>query len=195
MPSRPRFALPLPPARNEFCGSLLPVFRLNANPGGKLKTNAMLTLNLRHLENHEVRLQGELAAAELDFGMHDDMVRAERPLRYDLTVEKLAGALLVSGSLRLVLDCQCVRCLKPFQLKLELPDWKRHLPLEGEEKTPVNNDFVDLTPFVREDILIEFPPHPLCKPDCGGLDRGQVPKSAGEPAMSPAWSELDKLKL
>ena len=74
-----------------------------------------------------------------------------------------------TGSLTLTLDCECVRCLKTFEHELKLTDWALHLPLEGEEKVPVENDCVDLTPFVREDILLEFPQHPLCKPDCRGL--------------------------
>jgi uncharacterized metal-binding protein YceD (DUF177 family) len=156
----------------------------------------MLTVNLRHLESHAVRLEGELAAAELDFGVQDEMIRAERPLRYDLTVEKMPEALLVTGSLRMVLDCRCVRCLKAFQRPLALEDWKRHLPLTGEERLTVTNDCVDLTPFVREDMLLEFPPHPLCQPDCGGLTKGQAPKTGGQgAAASSAWAELDKLKL
>jgi uncharacterized metal-binding protein YceD (DUF177 family) len=70
------------------------------------------------------------------------------------------------------------------------------VPLAGEEKAPVNNDCVDLTPFLREDMLLEFPPHPLCKPDCGGLKKGQAPKTGGQDvAASAAWAELDKLKL
>src|ERR1035441_1911092 len=115
----------------------------------------MLSLNLRHLEAHEIRLEGELAAAGLDFDLRDEMIRAEQPLRYDLTVEKMDDALLVTGSLRLILDCQCVRCLKSFKHRLVLEDWSCHLPLTGVEKVSVNNDCVDLTPFVREDILLE----------------------------------------
>jgi uncharacterized protein len=156
----------------------------------------MLSVNLRHLEAHEIRLKGELAAAELDFDLHDEMIRAEQPLRYDLTVEKLSDALLVTGSLKLVLDCQCVRCLKAFKQRLVLEDWACHLPLAGEEKVAVNNDCVDLTPFVREDMLLQFPPHPLCKPDCVGLKKGQALKTGGKDvAASSAWAELDKLKL
>jgi uncharacterized protein len=155
----------------------------------------MLLVNLRHLEAHEIHLAGELAAAELDFDLRDEMIRAEQPLRYDLTVEKMHDALLVTGSLRLILDCQCVRCLKSFKHRLVLEDWARHLPLAGEEKAPVNNDCVDLTPFVREDMLLEFPPHPLCKPDCGGLKKSQAPKTGKDAEMSSAWAELDKLKL
>jgi uncharacterized protein len=156
----------------------------------------MLSVNLRHLEAHEVHLKGELGAGELDFGLRDDMMRAEQPLRYDLTVSKLHDALLVTGSLQLVLDCQCVRCLKQFEYRVALDDWTCHVPLAGEEKVPVINDCVDLTPLVREDILLEFPPHPLCKPDCGGITKGKALKTGGQEAETPsAWSELDKLKL
>jgi uncharacterized protein len=156
----------------------------------------MLLVNLRHLEAHEIHLEGELAVAELDFGLRDEMIRAEQPLRYDLTVEKMRDALLVTGSLQLILDCQCVRCLKPFAQRLVLEDWTCHLPLAGEEKVSVNNDCVDLTPFVREDMLLEFPQHPLCKPDCHGLKKDQAPKTGDEDVpTSSAWAELDKLKL
>ena len=148
------------------------------------------------MEAGEIRLEGELVAAGLDFDLHDEMIRAEQPLRYDLTVEKLPDALLVTGVLKLVLDCQCVRCLKAFKHKLALEDWACHLPLAGEEKVAVNNDCVDLTPFVREDMLLEFPQHPLCKPDCGGLKKSQARKTGGkDKSESAAWAELDKLKL
>ena len=157
----------------------------------------MLKFNLRHLEEGEIHLQGELPVAELDFGVTDEMVRAEKPLRYDLQVELLDDSLLVTGSLRLTLDCECVRCLKAFKYELQLDDWTVHLPLEGEGKVSVNNDCVDLTPFVREDTLLEFPQHPLCQPDCAGLSK-KIKASEAENKEDPkplVWVELDKLKL
>jgi uncharacterized protein len=65
----------------------------------------------------------------------------------------------------------------------------------------VVNDFVDLTPYVREDILLEFPRHPVCNPECRGLPKtaiGQARNSSGTGKTevgSPAWAELNKLKL
>jgi len=156
----------------------------------------MLKVNLRHLEEDDLHLKGELPVAELDLGVADELIRAEKPLRYDLKVGLLNDALLVTGSLVLPLECECSRCLKKFKTSLKLSHWAAHLPLEGEEKTPVDNDCVDLTPFIREDILLDFPQHPLCKPDCAGLKNKAVPlPDAAEPAASPVWAELDKLKL
>ena len=156
----------------------------------------MLKVNLRHLDEHEIHLQGELPVAELDLGVHDELVRAERPLRYDLNVEQLHDAVLVTGSLQLPLNCECARCLKKFKTELKLTGWAAHLPLEGEDKVPVENDCVDLTPFVREDILLDFPQHPLCRPDCAGLKSKAARKAeAVEKPVAAVWAKLDKLKL
>jgi len=155
-----------------------------------------LVVNIRHVEEHEIRLKGEMPVAKLDFGVVDEMIRLEKPLRYDLQVEQLHDSLLVMGSLKLVLDCECVRCLKPFAYKLELTGWALHLPLEGEDKVSIVNDCIDLTPFVREDMLIEFPQHPLCKPECAGLKtKTKVHKAGVEEKKPSPWTELDKLKL
>ncbi len=158
-----------------------------------------LIVNLRHLEERNEVLRGELPLNELDLETGDEMIRVTQPLRHDLEVQKLDRGLLIRGRLRLVLECRCVRCLTPFKRELELNPWTRHLPLEGEEAAAVVNDCVDLTPYVREDMLLEFPQHPLCKPDCRGLERpktGRARDAGGRDKLTPsAWVELDKLKL
>lgn len=151
-----------------------------------------LKVNLRHLEEHGIHVKGELSMEELDFDLHDEMIVVEKPLHYDLQVEKVAQGILVQGKLDLTLDCRCVRCLKSFKKRMELPHWTLHLPLEGEEKVTVDNDCVDLTPFVREDMLLEFPQHPVCDRGCAGLKKN----GRRQPETSPtAWNELDKLNF
>ena len=160
-----------------------------------------LTVNLRHLEDRGLQLKGQLTPAELDMEIQDEVIRIERPLTYDLEVQEVEDGLLAQGQISLVLDCTCVRCLKQFQHRLELNDWAAHLPLEGEEPVPVINDCVDLTPVIREDILLEFPQHPLCDPECRGLPKttvGKAKKASGKDEAngdSSLWSELNKLKF
>jgi uncharacterized metal-binding protein YceD (DUF177 family) len=66
---------------------------------------------------------------------------------------------------------------------------------------PVDNDCVDLTGPIRDDILLAFPQHPLCNPECRGLPTGYSGKrrkttTAGLPQIgSSAWNELNKLKF
>ena len=160
-----------------------------------------ITVNLRHLEAHNIRLSGEMPVSELDLDTRDELIQARRPLEYDLEAQKLEEGLLVQGKLRLVLDCECVRCLKPVEYVLELAPWTCLLPLQGEERVAVVNDVVDLTPTIREDILLEFPQHPLCDPECGGLPKSLTSKKkkAGSASRteggSPAWSELNKQRF
>jgi DUF177 domain-containing protein len=155
-----------------------------------------LIVNLRHLEEHNVSLCGELPVDELDMETGDEMIHVAQPLRYDIEIQKMEDGLLVRGSLRLALECGCVRCLKPFTRELELMAWTCLLPFEGEDRVTVNNDCVDLTPYAREDMLLEFPRHPLCKPDCRGLETTTVKAQETADEIAPsAWAELDKLKL
>ena len=160
-----------------------------------------LLVNLRHLQAHNVHLQGELPVEDLDLDSRDEVIQVNQPLHYDLEVQKVEGGLLLQGHLHLLLDCECVRCLKAFRHTLELRTWTCLVPLEGEDRAPVVSDCVDLTPFVREDILLEFPRHPLCDPQCRGLPKapaGKTKTSGGPGATelgSPAWAELNKLKF
>lgn len=160
-----------------------------------------LLINLRHLEKKNLTLEGELTPAELDLENIDEVVHVKEPLEYQLEAQKIEQAILVQGSLHLEIECECVRCLKKFKQEMDIPDWAAHLPLEGEEKVPVSNDTVDLTPYIREDIVLGFPQHPLCDAECVGLPKGaaaKVKKASGAGKFdesSSAWAQLDKLKL
>jgi uncharacterized protein len=159
------------------------------------------TFNIRHLELGDLRLKGELPAAELDLEHVDDLIRIAGPVEYDLEVSRQEQGFLLQGHLRLNLVCECARCLQPFDWPLELADWSCLLPTEGEDKVLIRNDCVDLTPYLREDIVLALPQHPLCKPECSGLRpkpssgvHSHVGVNPGEQARS-AWAELNKLKL
>ena len=94
-----------------------------------------LTVNLRHLEEHNVTLCGELPVDELDLETGDEMIHVARPLRYDIEVQKLEDSLLVRGALRLVLGCRCVRCLRPFTRGLQLRRGLADLHLKAKTVT------------------------------------------------------------
>jgi uncharacterized protein len=158
-----------------------------------------LIINLRHLEDKDLELQGEISAEELELNNLDELVRVHQPLHYDLTVQKTGDQILVRGQFDLIMECECSRCLKTFEQPLEFEDWACALPLEGEEKILVVNDCTDLTPFLREDILLEFPQHPLCRIECAGLPRN-ADVTANQPSAKQvpsgtAWAELNKLKF
>ena len=158
-------------------------------------------LNIRHLEQKSIALQGEIPTEELDLDGIDDLIRVALPLQYSVEAQLMGKSILVQGGLQLKLECECVRCLTSFQYAIHLPEWACLLPLEGEEQADVVNDCVDLTPYMREDILLAFPQHPLCKPDCSELPQASPKKtrqSSGASQIedvSSAWAALDKLKF
>ena len=160
-----------------------------------------LKFNLRHLDKNDLALDGELSVEELELTGIDELVKLSEPVAYDVVVERLTDSILVQGRLTSTFACQCVRCLRPFSQEIDIRDWTCDLPLEGEDKVLINNDCVDLTPYVREDILLAFPQHPLCEPDCGGLlkpDRNLNRSASVEPPANEsasAWAELNKLKF
>ena len=158
-----------------------------------------ILVNLRHLGEKNVSLSGKLPIEELDLGVSDELIPTPTPLDYAVEVQQLEHNLLVQGRLHLVLSCECARCLKQFDYPLNLDPYTLHIPLVGEEKVEVVSDCVDLTPFFREDILLEFPRHPLCNPDCRGLSGPLPDKSAGAASqvedLPSAWAELNKLKF
>lgn len=158
-----------------------------------------LLVNLRHLERHDVELAGELPVADLDLDLRDEMIEVRHPLKFQLVVQGLTDGLLIRGRLSLPLDCRCVRCLRHFVQKLDWPDWSCLIPLAGEEAVARDGDTVDLTPFLREDILLELPQHPLCNPDCCGfkppLHSKPKVKSPDDAKTPSAWVMLDKVKF
>jgi uncharacterized protein len=160
-----------------------------------------LTFNIRHLDRGDLRLQGQLSESELGLEQLDELIRVAGPVGYDLEVSCQEQGYLLQGRLWLDLNCECVRCLRSFTLHLDLADWSCLVPTEGEDKVLISNDSVDLTPFLREDIVLSLPQHPLCKPECRGLHPtppSGVNQSSGASQRddaSPAWAELNKLKL
>jgi uncharacterized metal-binding protein YceD (DUF177 family) len=160
-----------------------------------------LKVNIRHLELDEVELKGEVPAGELALDSPDELIKAKHPLRYKLMAQKTGRDVLVQGRLEIDLDCECARCLKPFRYKVKVEHWAAHVPLEGPEKAEIKDDCVDLTPYLREDILLEYPQHPLCEADCAGLPNragnksAKQKKGADSTTGTSVWSELNKLKF
>ena len=129
----------------------------------------------------------------------DALIQVREMVEYALVAQRLDRNLLVRGRVRLRLECECVRCLKPFCLPLDLRDFAVDLPLAGEDSS-VTGDFVDLTSWVREDILLAFPQHPLCDAGCVGLKKLSPPGKAAQPGQESqmtesVWAVLNELKL
>jgi uncharacterized metal-binding protein YceD (DUF177 family) len=82
-----------------------------------------------------------------------------------------------------------VSCLEKFLHEIRVPAFAVHMELHGPET-------VDLTPFMREDILLNLPAHPHCDRDGDRVCKGKQIAIAGQDTKRKSdWSALDKLKL
>jgi uncharacterized metal-binding protein YceD (DUF177 family) len=157
------------------------------------------TINIQHLEQEGKEYDGDIPVDELDLDAIDDLIHPQGPLNYRLTVEKHETNLLIQGEIEQTFECECSRCLKKYELPIMIPDWSGFVALEGEESLPVNNDMVDLTAVLREDILLVLPQHPVCERGCKGLGSktekdSQIDDADGVENSSP-WNALDHLNL
>ncbi|MDD5556284.1 MAG: DUF177 domain-containing protein [bacterium] len=138
-----------------------------------------------------VRLRGEVPAAE--FGLDVAGVTVSGALRYDLFAETASGLLLVRGSLALPVALACARCLRPVESEVRADGYRFSAPIAeiGEE--------IDLTPGMREDIIMALPYKPLCSRDCRGIcprcgaDRNVERCACREGGGDDRWGALDGL--
>jgi uncharacterized metal-binding protein YceD (DUF177 family) len=115
--------------------------------------------------------------------------RCAGPLRYDIDVGVADGGLWANGSLSQPVELRCVSCLQNFVHEVRVPTFAVHTELHGPET-------VDLTPFMREDILLNLPAHPHCDRDGNRICVAKKLTIEEHDANQKSdWSELDKLKL
>jgi uncharacterized metal-binding protein YceD (DUF177 family) len=127
----------------------------------------------------------------------EDILKLDEPgirpvdtLSYSLFAQLDHQNLLVRGTLSLLVELDCVSCLQPFLYSLVVRDFMVQIPVGP-------NDNVDLTEFMREDIVLALPAHPRCDWDESRVCPGpKIPKTGeDEPAPSNAWAALDELNL
>ena len=123
--------------------------------------------------------------------LEDPNIRPIETVSYSLEVGVSGSSLFATGRLWADVEMECVSCLKRFVYPLEVSNFAAQVELTGPE-------VVDLTPAMREDILLVLPAHPRCDWDrktvCVGprLKYRSVEKDSRGPN---AWDVLDHLKL
>lgn len=121
-----------------------------------------LTIETGRLRQKPERICGEESAAflEIDPG---DQIRPEGHVVYDLTVQRVSDKLIVRGTLEISFRCRCARCGDNFSKNILVSDFCRNFTLTSK------NDLINLTPEMREDILLSLPMVLVCSDTCRGL--------------------------
>jgi uncharacterized metal-binding protein YceD (DUF177 family) len=141
-------------------------------------------------EEHPLELKEEISAEIL--GLNEASARAEKPLRAELVVQKEEEDFLVTGWATTSLSLLCGRCAG------WLP-WPIRARVEHLFEAPHPN-CIDLTPLIREDILLELPLNAVCRLDAEGRCpvTGELyqprPETSGTLAGAEVWEALSKIK-
>lgn len=108
------------------------------------------------------------------------------PIDGTIRLQRTNRGILLRGTVAAPLRRTCARCLDPYveTVHLELAeeflptvDPQRGVPLpapaEDEEALAIDAQHqIDLTPVLRDELVLTEPMHPLCRPDCPGLCPG-----------------------
>lgn len=120
------------------------------------------------------------------------------------------GALL-EGDARVTVAQRCARCLGSIDTPVEARFAEQYfatlsvetgapMPAAPRDAKTIGHDFrIDLTPLLREEVILATPQAPLCRPDCRGLcpqcglDLNEKPHEH-PPETDERWSELRALR-
>jgi uncharacterized protein len=143
----------------------------------------------------------DLSPTVAELGIVDPRFDLDAIVEVSLRLESLTDGIVVDGHLRAPWADSCRRCLAPangevvcdvgelYQLVITDPD---AFEIVGEQ--------IDLGSMIRENLLLDAPLAPLCRPDCAGLcptcgiDRNTATCNCVTDAVDPRWEALTQLK-
>ena len=123
----------------------------------------------------------ELSAEATEFGEFDDDSGLLKPVTASLRVEKVGATVHIKGGIDAVVELSCSRCAKKYEytvtsgLDLDLhplkgaPEEEKELQAGDLDVEFYDNDIIDMTNLLREQVLLQVPMKPLCSESCLGL--------------------------
>ncbi|WP_227000600.1 YceD family protein [Protaetiibacter intestinalis] len=147
---------------------------------------------------------GELRERVLEFDAPEQLgeavavVKQGAPVRIDLRLEGLHDGVLVTADVDTVATGECVRCLDPVEIPVEVEFQELFAYSEDEAfDFAIRDDHVNLESVVRDAVVLALPFQPVCRPDCPGLDpaTGEKLQDGAVPgdreATDPRWAALE----
>ena len=153
-----------------------------------------MKVHLKQIPPEGLHLEGEEDCLITD--LESEGIRCAGPMQYQIDLGMAEGSLWANGSLQQPVELTCVGCLEKFVHDIKAPAFAVHTELHGPET-------IDLSPFMREDILLNLPAHPRC--DADGTRKCKVTAKLGEAGQEDRqgraaklehdWGALDRLRL
>jgi uncharacterized metal-binding protein YceD (DUF177 family) len=148
----------------------------------------MIGVHLLQVPPEGQHLEGEEDPGFLDLA--EIGAKPAGPVCYDLEVGISGSGVFATGRVVAAVEMTCVACLQPFVFEAVVDPFAAQVEIEGRE-------LVDLTPAVREELLLALPNHPRCDSIKGHTCPYQGLQASGggaQKSAQSAWDQLDKLK-
>ena len=150
-----------------------------------------MKIDPRQIPEGGLTLKGSLPVA--DYAIPAENIIGWNTMDYSFQVVRTGAEITVTGTLEASFQIQCARCLDPIPWKLEINDFCQILSVPDDS-------VADLTPLIREDIILALPLAPRCELDSAG----RCPRSGrvfapgqddfAEKRRATVWRDLDQLK-
>lgn len=169
-----------------------------------------MKIDLNRLGREPLPFEFTISENELD---PDAGVTYPEVVRVKGSVLQRTAQIEVSGEIYAKPLIECIRCLEPVEHELKFPfetvfvrpedfaaDKEREVQGDDLKVDILEDDSIDLTQIVREQLLLEMPTQVLCSEDCKGLcDRCGTNLNTGEcrckeDDIDPRWAALKNLK-
>lgn len=119
-----------------------------------------MKIDINRIPFEGLTLEEEVNPGRLD--LDTEIVKFPEPIKIKADISRITNAVTVQMSLSGSMHLTCGRCLNEFKI-----DLKKNLKLnyQADKLAPI----IDLSQDIKEEIILDYPIKPLCKPDCRGL--------------------------
>lgn len=91
-----------------------------------------------------------------------EVIKFIAPVKVKARINRITNAVTVDLLLESRIEYTCSRCLLSFEI-----DFNKNSQLNYQVEK--NEQVLDILEDIRQEIMLDYPLKPLCKPDCSGL--------------------------
>ncbi len=122
-----------------------------------------MKIDVRNIPPEGLFREENIPPEELD--PETELVSLSGPAAVKARIFRIGDILDINVAVSAVLELSCSRCLCDYSLPLAKAFRFDHRIESGEEEA-------DLTPYIRDELMVDYPVKPLCNDNCKGLCRG-----------------------
>jgi len=164
------------------------------------------------LEDAQTSINFSIAPNKID--LEGETAKLKDVVLVEAKLKKGIAQTDVQGQISALIETECSRCLQDVEITLEFPfdavfvtaenytqEKEAQLKADDLEVSLFEEDKLDLTELVRDQILLNLPTQIFCREDCHGLcqkcgaNLNLIDCNCEEKEIDPRWSALKNLRL